>query len=465
VEQIPLDRFDWREVYQAQAADQPSSSPVAGKANSKWLGVLPGAWEFDPLFFEISPKEAELMDPRQRLLLQESFNALEDAGYASAQLSAHKIGMFVGVEQGDYQVLVGDEGSVTSNHDAILASRLSYFLNLHGPVMAINTACSSSLVAAHQACQSLRALECDTAIAAGVSLILTPQMYVGMSQSGMFSPEGKCYAFDRRANGMVPGEAVVALVFKRLSQAQADGDVIYAVIRGSGINYDGKTNGLTAPSGSAQTELINEVYARAHVRPQDIEYIVTHGTGTRLGDPIEINALGDAFRDVQTAQPFCALTSTKSNLGHTLAASGLVSLVSLVQAMRHEMLPASLHCEQLSDYIDWSRSPFYVNRQPKAWPKRQDSARLGAVSAFGMSGTNAHLVLESYDSPALQVRAEASAPYYLLALSAKTEAALRQRVKDLVATLQDDQRDWSAAGLAALSHTLLSHRQHFAGAV
>ncbi|MCU1246934.1 MAG: pksN 5, partial [Acidobacteria bacterium] len=284
VTEIATERFDWRKYY-----GDPRKEP--GKTNCKWSGAVPGVDEFDAMFFDITPLEAETMDPRQRLLLQEAWKALEDAGYGSAQLGRAKVGMFVGVEQGDYQFLVGNRGGVASNNDAVLASRLSYFLNLRGPSMAINTTCSSGLVAAHEACLSLRTGECDTAIAAGVNLMLTPFGYLSMGQAGMLSPDGRCYAFDERANGMVPGEAVVVVVLKRLAQAVADGDPIHAVIRGSGVNYDGKTNGITAPSGAAQTELLREVYERTRTNPREIEYVVTHGTGTKLGDPVEINAL------------------------------------------------------------------------------------------------------------------------------------------------------------------------------
>nr|ADN68479.1 SorD [Sorangium cellulosum] len=459
IEEIPPERFDWRAIYEPA-----NGSPVPKKTNSKWMGVLPGADEFDPLFFEISPREALSMDPRQRLLLQEAYRALEDAGYAAAQLGRDAIGVFVGVEQGDYQDMLSDdgvEGTIASSHEGILAARLSYFLNLRGPVLALNTACSSGLVAAHQACMSLRARECDAAIAAGVNLVATPRSYVGMSQAGMLSPDGKCYAFDRRANGIVAGEAVVAVVLKRLSQARADGDLVYAVIRGSGINYDGKTNGITAPSGAAQTELIEGVHRRAGIDPAAIEYIVTHGTGTRLGDPVEINALTDAFKRVRHEEAFCALTSTKTNVGHTFAASGLVSLVGLVQALRHETIPASLHCEQLSDYIDWSRSPFFVNTRNKAWRRRPDRPRLGAVSAFGLSGTNAHMVVEGDDALEALASRSPTAPYFLLALSAKTEEALLQRTRDLVDLLKNGTSAWDAPAMASLGYALLNHRQHF----
>ena len=468
VEEIPAERFDWRQYYGDPLKEE-------GKTNCKWCGCIAGVKEFEPLFFEISPREAECIDPKQRLLLQESWRALEDAGYGSEQLKSQKIGMFVGVERGDYQDLTNWEGGVTSNSNAILAARLSYFLNLNGPVLAIDTACSSGLVAAHQAVLSLRAGECDAAIAAGVHLLLTPGPLIGMGQTGMLSPEGKCRSFDKGADGMVPGEAVVAVVLKRLSRAEADGDPIYAVIKGSGINYDGKTNGITAPNGIAQTALLKTVYDQYRINPEMIEYIVTHGTGTKLGDPIEINALYDAFkgytsRDGARKQGYCALTSTKSNIGHTMAASGLVSLVCLVQALRHETIPASLHCEQENDYINWQESPFYVNKANKAWPRSAlqrwlrhlwgDRVRTGAVSAFGMSGTNVHMVVESYEGTGTHPE---TAPYYLLAFSAKTEAALTEKIQDMIALLEDRSKPAPvyARDLAAISYTLLEGRQHF----
>ena len=464
VQEIPKERFDWREYY-----GDPAKEP--GKINSKWCGCIPGAGEFDPLFFEISPKEAEITDPRQRLLLEESWKALEDAGYGTEQINAQKIGMFVGVEQGDYQFLVQGGGSVTSNNNAILASRLAYFLNLNGPVMAIDTACSSGLVAAHQAILSLRNFECDAAIAAGVNLLLTPAPYVVMSQAGMLSEDGKCHAFDKRANGMVPGEAVAVVILKRLSRAEADGDPIYAVIRGSGINYDGKTNGITAPNGVAQTRLLKAIYDQYRINPEEIEYIMTHGTGTKLGDPVEINALYDAFKDYTSRadapcpgarkQCYCALTSTKTNFGHSFAASGLVSLISLVQALRYETIPASLHCEQENDYINWKESPFYVNKTNRPWLAGEGRTRTGAVSAFGMSGTNAHMVVQSYpeDSSARQDVSMEPVPYYMLALSAKTEESLAEKIKDLIKVLEIETA--KAPDLSQISYTLLKGRQHF----
>ena len=449
VTEIPADRFDWRLYY---------GDPAEGKTDGKWCGCVPGVREFDPRFFDISPREAETMDPRQRLLLQEAWNALEDAGYGRKQVETHRIGMFVGAEQGDYQQLSGLAGGVTASHNAVLAARLAYFLNLRGPNMAIDTACSSGLVAAHQACLSLRAGECTTAIAAGVHLLLTPGQLVGMSGAGMLSADGHCYAFDKRANGLVPGEAVAVVVLKRLSQAEADGDPIHAVISGSGVNYDGRTNGITAPNGVAQTDLLNTVYERFRIDPAEIEYIITHGTGTRLGDPVEISALDDAFKTAwpNTAQAlkagYCALTSAKTNFGHTFAASGLVSLIALVQAIRHRTIPSSLNCEQDSDYVNWQESPFYVNKQARPWTSAR---RTGAVSAFGMSGTNAHMVVRSYEPEADP--GPVRTPYYLLVLSARTPDALQRKISDMVAFLENGE----AHDLARISYTLSEGRWHF----
>jgi polyketide synthase PksN len=449
VGEVPAERFDVTAYY-----GDPEREP--GTTNCKWLASLPGVAEFDPLFFSISPREAELMDPRQRLLLQHAWAALEDGGYDADALKQASVGTFVGVEQGDYVSLLGDEADVTGNHDGVLAARLAYALDLNGPTFSLNTACSSGLVALHQACQSLRDGECEAAVAGGAHLILTPRALVAMGQAGMLSPEGRCYTFDERANGMVPGEAVVSLVLKRLSQAEADGDPIRGVIRASGVNYDGRTNGITAPSGAAQARLLRDVYRRNGVQPSEIEHLVAHGTGTRLGDPIEVNALNEVFKEDEGATPGqTALTSTKTNVGHTQAASGLVSLVALLEGMRHEAIPASLHCERESEYIDWSASPFYVNKELTAWPARE-TPRVGAVSAFGISGTNAHAVVASYEQPSPEAEQTA---FHLLVVSARTAEALERRVADLVSTLEGGA--WPSNWLAAMSRTLLEGRQHF----
>lgn len=451
VEEIPADRFDWRLVYGNPTED-------VSKTNGKWCGCIPGVHEFDPLFFEISPREAEVMDPRQRLLLMEAWKALEDAGYGILHLRQGKVGMFVGVESSEHAIPAGKNAGITANHDAILAARLAYFLNLRGPNLAINTACSSGLVATHLACQSLRNQECDTAIAAGVNVLLKPDAFVLMGQAGMLSSDGKSFAFDKRANGIVPAEAVVAVVLKRLSKAESDGDPIYAVLRGSGINYDGKTNGITAPSGVSQTELMTETCTRCGISPDAIDYVVTHGTATQLGDPIEVNALFDAFRGHTDRTNYCALTSNKPNFGHTMAASGLVSLVNLVQAMRHEVIPASLHCATESDFVRWSRTPFFVNKSNKPWPRSTARQRFGAVSSFGISGTNALLLMQDYQGASAEPSPAGTGPT-LLVLSAKSKEALSRKIQEMIAWSESEAA--CKQSLLQASFTLLVGRQHF----
>ncbi|MGW3591232.1 SDR family NAD(P)-dependent oxidoreductase, partial [Streptomyces fungicidicus] len=444
---VPADRrADW-------------AGPEASWLEAVRCGFVPGVAEFDAAFFEISPREARTMDPRQRLLLQETWHALEDAGYGERRLRAGTIGMFVGAEQGDYAGLTGGEGGITAQHEAIMAARLAYLLDFSGPVLAVNTACSSGLTAAHQACASLRGGECDTAVVAAVNLATTARGLAEMDKAGMLSESGVCRAFDKRADGMVLGEAVPALVLKRLSRAEADGDRVLAVIRGSGMNYDGRTNGITAPNGAAQARLYRQVHERHGIDPERIEHIVAHGTGTRLGDPVEVNALNEAYRERTDRTGFCALTSTKTQVGHTLAASGLVGLVALVQSVRHGVVPASLHCDQDSDYIAWEDSPFYVNKVTRAWPAGPTGTRLGAVSSFGMSGTNVHMVVESYPDPARPAPA-VGAPAVPLLLSARTPEGLRRRIQELRSALAqgelDDQR------LRDTAYTLLEGRLHFA---
>ncbi|OEU94845.1 SDR family NAD(P)-dependent oxidoreductase [Streptomyces oceani] len=450
---------DGRDVLSAVPEDRRPdwSAPGSTDPDTACCGFVPGIGEFDPAFFEISPREARTMDPRQRLLLQEAWHVLEAAGYGARKLRDERIGMFVGAEQGDYQHLNGGEGTITGNHEAILASRLGYLLDFTGPVLAVNTACSSGLAAAHQAYASLRNGECDAAIVAGVNLATTSRVFDETSRAGMLSESGTCFAFDRRADGMVLGEAISVVMLKRLARAEADGDDVLAVIRGSGINYDGRTNGITAPNGAAQARLYRAVYQRHRIDPGHIGHVVAHGTGTRLGDPVEANGLNEVFSEHTDQTGFCALTSTKPNVGHSLAASGIVSLIALVQSLQHGVIPPSLHCEEDSDYVAWRRSPLYVNKTRRAWPRNPAGTRLGAVSSFGMSGTNVHMVVESYRGRP-RAAPSAEAPARLLALSAKTDEALRERVHDLREMLRAADRD--NLSLTDLSHTLLERRQH-----
>lgn len=421
----------------------------------KWkCGWVPGVSEFEPLFFEISPKEAQMMDPRHRLLMQETWNALEDAGCSMSSLKEQTVGMFVGAESSDYtRHDLGCDTPITSDHEAVLSSRIAYFMDLKGPNMTINTACSSGLVAMHQACQSIKNGECDMAIASGVNLILDANSLERIDKAGMISETNTCYAFDKRADGMVPAEAVVSIVLKSLSKAKRDGNPIYAVVKGSGINYDGRTNGITSPNGLSQQKLIEQVYTKNHINPEDITYIATHGTGTKLGDPIEVNALYDAYHKFTNKENYCAITSTKTNFGHAFAASGLLSVVALVESMQHKKIPASLNVVEENSFIKWDKSPFYVNKQLKDWDVVAGKSRIGAVSAFGMSGTNAHIVLEEYPQ---EKNHEVNNEPVLLALSAKREDSLEQKVIELKAFLEETDQS-----LPCIAHTLLAGRTHF----
>ncbi|MEE1281921.1 MAG: SDR family NAD(P)-dependent oxidoreductase [Acutalibacteraceae bacterium] len=442
IKEIPKERTEWWE----------------GKNHLDYdyrMGVINGIKEFDPLFFEISPSEAETIDPKQRIILEEIWKALEDAGYGEKLLESEKIGVFVGAEQGDYEGLFSKEEYVTSNNTSLIAARIAYFLNFKGPNMTINTACSSGLTAAHQAVRSIQSGDCDSAIVAGISLACTSRAYDSMEAAGMLSKDRKCRAFDRKASGMVPAEAAAVIVLKSEKKAREDGNYIYGIIAGNEINYDGKTNGITAPSGESQISLLKSVYERNKINPENVGLIMAHGTGTRLGDPIEMNALVDAFRLFTGKKEYCSVTSVKSNLGHSLAASGLVSLIVLLLAMRGKKLPPQINCDEKSEYIKWEDTPFYINDKLKDWNVNPEGNRVGSVSAFGMGGTNVHFVVESTEQLKF---AQTQKPYYLIVLSAKTQKALEQKRMQLSNYLDNVDYDFS---MKDLEFTLLEGRMQF----
>nr|WP_052410168.1 SDR family NAD(P)-dependent oxidoreductase [Paenibacillus durus] len=361
-----------------------------------WGGYISDIDRFDPLFFQISPNEASMMDPRQRLFLEEAWHAFEDAGYMGDRIRGQNCGVYVGVEEGEYGYLAGEHGSINGNQNATLAARIAYALDLKGPNMAITAACSSGLVALHQACQALRNGECQIALAGAVSLILSSMLHAGLAKAGMLSPDGQCRVFDERANGLVPGEAVTAVFLKPLSQAIKDGDRIYGSIKGSGVNYSGKTNGLTAPNPEAQADLMKRIYKKYQIKPEEIQLIMAQSVGSKIGDAIEMQALAEAFGPHTDLAGYCTVGSVKPLIGHTFAASGLVSLIVLLMAMKHKTLPALHLYEQPNRYIDMSSSPFVFNQENKPWQTQDNKPRLGAVSTTGISGTNAHVVIEEY---------------------------------------------------------------------
>jgi polyketide synthase PksN len=452
VGEIPSDRWPLDRYF--------DSAGAKNKSACKWMGCLDDIACFDPLFFNISPAEAEWMDPQQRLFLEHSWRCIEDAGLDPQALSGTRCGVYVGCANSDYGASYGREltaQALLGNASSILAARIAYVLNLRGPCLAIDTACSSSLVAIAEACDSLISRRSDVAIAGGVSIMTAPDLLVMASKAGMLSKTGRCYTFDARADGFVPAEGVGVLLLKRLRDAVRDGDNIQCVIRGWGINHDGRTNGITAPSASSQTLLEREVYDRFGISPESITMVEAHGTGTQLGDPIEVAALTDAFRAYTPREAFCALGSVKSNVGHALAAAGAAGFIKAMLSLRHRMLPPTIQFERLNDHVMLDGGPFYINATLKPWEGEQGPRR-AAVSSFGFSGTNVHVVLE--EPPARYIReasARVPAPVSLFVLSGKSEARLADQARQL-ATFLERQTDSSIADVA---YTLQTGRSAF----
>lgn len=434
VSEVTPDRWDIARYYD-------SDQHAPGKTTSKWAGLVSDLDRFDATFFGISPREAELMDPQQRVFLEQAWRALEHAGYAVGPARQVDCGVFVGTASGDYLQLlreagVGDSGQVfIGNSCSILAARIAYFLNLSGPTVALDTACSSSLVALHLACQAILAGDCEMALAGGVALMLTPQMHIWNGKSGMLSPRGRCASFDASADGFALGEGVGAIVVKRLSAALVDRDHIHAVIKASGINGDGKSNGITAPSAVAQERLLERVLGRSGVSVDDLAYIETHGAGTQVGDPIEWKALGALLRGRSCDLPPCGIGSVKSNIGHTTLAAGIAGLLKVVLGLKHHEIPPSLHFDRINPDIDPAAAPLQVVTQRRPWPMGPSGRRVGAVNSFGVSGTNSHAILAEAPAPAA-VRPELVDDAYLLPLSAKRPAALREMAEGLRSDLR-----------------------------
>ena len=431
-----------------------------GKTCCKWGGILESRDCFDPLFFSISPREAEAMNPHQRLVMQEGWKAIEDAGYNPRLLSGSQTGIFIGAEPTGY---VAD--SFTGYSDAIIASRLSYILNLSGPALMVNTGCSSSGVAIHLACESLRNHETDLALAGGVNACMEERVQISLDDAGILSPTGRCRTFDGAADGTVVSEAVALVVLKRLADAVRDGDLIYGVISGSGINQDGTSNGITAPNGAAQEQLIVNVYKKFAIDPEKIGYVEAHGTGTKLGDPVEANALVRAFRNFTAETGYCAVGSAKSHVGHTAAAAGATGLIKVLLSLRHKRIPRLLHFDALNPLIKFDQSPFYIPTDGCEWKSNEGESRMASLNSFGHSGTNAHLVVREYLDgrrvPGVS-NPRGSGPV-LVPLSAKTAEQLRQQVMNLLNFLQrgatTSKGQSEPVDMAALSYTLQTARE------
>jgi acyl transferase domain-containing protein/aryl carrier-like protein len=391
---VPADRWDVRAFHDADP-----SRP--GKIYSRWGGFVEGIDRFDPHFFGISPREAARMDPQQRLLLEVAWEGLEDAGLRLDSISGSRTAVFVGISSFDYSVLetsFRDRGEIdvysnTGGSLSIAANRISYCLDLRGPSGAVDTACSSALVAVHLACRGIWQDGCPLALAGGVNALLLPDWYVGFCRMGMLSPEGRCRAFDANAGGFVRSEGAGVVVLKPLSRAIADGDRVYAIIRGTAMNQDGRTPGMTVPSQVAQEALLREACRDAGVAPTAIGYVEAHGTGTLVGDPIEARALGRVLSDGRPGDRPCLIGSVKTNIGHLEAGAGIAGLIKVALALHHRHIPGNLHFDRPNPDIDFDALRLRVPTHCEPWPVG-DGPALAGVNAFGFGGTNAHVILQ-----------------------------------------------------------------------
>ncbi|NMO14585.1 KR domain-containing protein [Pyxidicoccus fallax] len=406
IREVPRERWESARFY--------SPEPGPGRTNSKWGGFIDGIDLFDPAYFRIHESLAPLLDPLQRLMLETSLLATLDAGYSRDELSNRRVGVYVGTRVGNYMSRVEqpEKATIVGIGQNFIGARISDYFNWRGNNVVIDSACSSSLVSVHLACQALREREVDAALAGGVDILLDEVTYLTLSAAGALSPDGRCHTFDERANGFVPGEGVGALMLKRLDDALRDGDRVYAVIRGSAVNNDGRTMGITTPNMEAQIEVIEAALAKSGLSPADLSYVEAHGTGTMIGDPIELKALATVFRRETDARGFCAVGSVKTNIGHLLSAAGVAGLVKLALSLDRKLLPPTLHCERPNPRFAFDQSPFYVNRELRPWELASGQRRRAGISAFGFGGTNCHMILEEHAGPYEPRRTPLPAPAF-----------------------------------------------------
>jgi len=462
VKEIPKSRIDIAPYYD-------SSGIKSGKSITKWAGMLhvDEIDMFDPLHFSMSPREARCLDPRGRLLLECTWEAFEAAGYKSSDYKGSKTGVFMGMTGSEFEMGAlrshskgVDPSSILGSNTSSLVGRISYTYDLHGPNLVIDTACSSSLTSVHQACRSLQAGDCDMALAGGVNLTLTPEVFVDLSQTGALSPNGKCCTFGSRADGYVRAEGCGIILLKPLHKALQDNDNIRAVIRGGALNQDGLSQGLTAPNGEAQKQVILSALADARVSPEDIDYIECHGTGTPLGDPIEVNALAHTLtkiRDQERNSRKLVIGSVKSNIGHTEVAAGVIGLIKTILCLQHEVIAPTLHCTPLNPHIDVSKLNMKVASSHIAWPKCERK-RLAGVSSFGFSGTNVHMIIEEAPVPETSTKESSSSHTCLpFILSARTNKALKSSAQRLLKFILGH----PDVSIERLAYTLATKREFF----
>lgn len=462
VSEVPADRWNVERFYDPEPG-------IAGKSVAKRGGFITGLDQFDPQFFGISPREAPYIDPQQRLLLETAWEAIEDAGEVLDIEGGTEIGVFAGVSHNDYQNIQGgatdrsgiSAHSPTGSAHSIAANRISYCFNLKGPSMSMDTACSSALTAVHIACEQILAGRCKMALAGGVTVMITPDGFIGFSQAGMLSPDGKCKAFAAEANGFVRGEGAGMVLLKPLSQAIADGNPIHGVILGSSLNQDGHTNGISLPSPEAQARLVSDACIDAGIKPSQVGFVEAHGTGTAVGDPIEATALSDALcadRPIDSPLP---IGSVKTNLGHLETAAGVVGLIKALLVLKHAKIPASLHFKTPSTHIDFKALKLRVPTKMESFPKT-DGRRIVGVNSFGFGGANAHVIVE--EAPAHKPVEHQPAPTergWPLVLSARSENALRGVASRMAEWIDGHAKgNGSAPLLPSLCYTLGARRNH-----
>ena len=474
ITEVPAQRWSWQEYYSQDRSE-------VGRHYSKWGGFVNNVDKFDPLFFNISPREAEILDPQERLFLEEVWNAVEDAGYTRQKLqqvgNGGEVGVYVGVMYSEYQLLAAQSSTTAAawNSPASIANRISYVFDLHGPSMSIDTMCSSSLTSLYLACQDLKYNRTHMAIAGGVNLSLHPNKYLLLSQGQFISSKGRCESFGQGGEGYISGEGVGAVILKRLSDAKRDGDNIYGVIKGMHINHGGKVNGYTVPNPNRQQEAIEQALQEAHADPRTVSYIEAHGTGTKLGDPIEVRGLTKAFSQ-QSQKQFCALGSAKSNIGHCESAAGIAGLTKVLLQLKYKKIVPSLHSSTLNSNIDFSSTPFFVNQTLIDWDAPFIDGipypRIAGLSSFGAGGSNAHMIVEEYNKPFANHLDNNIDQANIIVLSAKNYVQLNKivtnlarylskcshmlRLKDIAYTLQLGRETMSERlGFIAYSHQSL----------
>ncbi|HWO65136.1 MAG TPA: type I polyketide synthase, partial [Umezawaea sp.] len=454
ISEVPRDRWNADDFYDTDPA-------APGKMITRWGGFLDHVDHFDREFFGISPREANAIDPQQRVLLEVAWEALEDAGQTTAALAGSDTGVFVGISSYDYALLQASRLDAVDAYWgtgvalSIAANRISYLLDLRGPSLAVDTACSSSLVALHNACQSLWTGQSGLAIAGGVNTILSPAFGINFTKAGVMAPDGRCKTFDASADGYVRGEGAGVVVLKPLERALADHDTVRAVIRGGAVGQDGRTNGLMAPNGRSQEDLLRAAHRHSGVESSDIDYVEAHGTGTLLGDMMEAQALGNVVGRNRPAERPCVIGSVKSNIGHLEAAAGIAGVIKAVLMLEHRHIPASLHVENPNPRIDFDSLRLRVARTPVAWPRHGGPGRIG-VSSFGFGGTGAHVVIE--EPPPVRDRRPADGPV-LVPLSARSPESLRGTAERYLSVLEGDDRP-DLADLAYTAGVRRSHHRH-----